>query len=587
MTDRPARIAFVLKRPSAAEAARAQIEAQCMEGAAVHLAFQDLSGDRAALIELCARHPSISVGYAIPRRDRWSALARDLAQGQRRPDMDEDEQDEAPAAGAQKMRAALPPDAGVLAYLEELDLDRLILTDLDSADSVQFDYLLACRRLRLPAQLMLIDAADTEDPAAAAGPPSPLEPPRASLSGQAALWATRIGELFGGGDGLGSRRGLVTRLQDAYVSQLFPKLISFCMGLLPGSHPVLDELSKQLNPSKLSELMSIETDMAMACRGSGPIIFGPWTGDIDSEILYWVPFLRWYRKRYHIDRERIIVVSRGDTRTWYEGVGGRYIDVAELYSPEETAELDQQRSDELNRRKKQYGFTDADKAICRKVSKRLSAAGLNVLHPRTMQVLFERYFSDVGGHAFISSYTRYQKVNIKPAKVRQLCPDLPDRYVAVNFQFQDSFPDTEENRAFAVAALRRIAERNDVVLVGSGAALKWNDLLKSPRIHRIKHDPRRALGIHTAIIAGADAFVGGYDGLAYVAANLGKTVIAFESRPGPHQFAHKAVAARELAFDGAGVNVLRTTEIGRLDWLLDVEASSARARRPAEGVAAP
>lgn len=366
----------------------------------------------------------------------------------------------------------------------------------------------------------------------------------------------------------GVRKSLRASLQDAYVGRVFPWLVSGLLRLLPGTHPVLLDLSRQLSPAKLGEMMTIEAAMAAACQGSGPIIFGPWTADIDTELLFWIPFLRWYRRRYQIDRSRIVAVSRDDTRSWYEGVGGRYLDIGELYSVEDVAGLDAQRTEELTRRNKQYAFTRADQIICRKVSKRLSAARLNVLHPRTMHALFERYMTEVNGHAYLAAYTRYQPLSIKPAKVRQLCPGLPDRYVAVGFQFNASFPETKANRAFAATVLRQITEKTDVVLVGSGAALKLAELVKSPRIHPIKHDPRRVLGIHSAVIAGAEAFVGAYDGLAYVAANLGRPVIGFESQAVPAQLPYRNIAAREFSAYGGSVTLLQTTEVERLGWLL-------------------
>jgi hypothetical protein len=92
--------------------------------------------------------------------------------------------------------------------------------------------------------------------------------------------------------------------------------------------------------------------------------------------------------------------------------------------------------------------------------------------------------------------------------------------------------------------------------------------VKSPRIHPITYDPRRVLGIHSAIIAGAEAFVGAYDGLAYVAANLGRPVIGFESQAVPAQLPFRNIAAREFSAYGGSVTLLRTTEAESLGWLL-------------------
>ena len=590
MADRQRRVAIVLKRASLIGAVQSRIQALYDEGCAVHLALQglDLPPGQETLAALWADASSISVGYAIPRRDRWKPISERLAQPPPRAAGPEDEDlPEPPARSAAQlhMRAALPADPGVLAYLRQLDLDLAILTDLGAQEISQFDYLLACRQLNIPTELIELpgespaESGDAEAPIVAIPAERPRDPyvePARSLFWRAALWATLLGDqlgppllrVLGFSDKGGVRRSPLDRLQDTYVERVFPWLVSGLLRMLPGTHPVLIEMSRQLSPAKLHEMMSIETAMADACRGSGPIIFGPWTADIDTELVFWIPFLRWYRRRYQIDRDRIVVVSRDDTRSWYEGVGGRYIDVNELYSVEDVDALGEQRTEELTKRNKQFAFTRADQVICRKVAKRLSAARLNTLHPRTMHVLFERYMSEVSGHAYVASYTRYQQLSIKPAKVRQLCPGLPDRYVAVSFEFNGSFPDTKANRAFAVRTIRQIAEKTDIVLVGSKAALKLGEQVKSPRIHPIEHDPRRVLGVHSAVIAGAQAFVGTYYGLAYVAANLGRPVIGFESEAVPGQLPHRNIAAREFGAYGGSVTLLRTSEVENLGWLL-------------------
>ena len=582
MVDRPRRVAVVLKRASLLDSIQPRLEKLHEDGCAIHLALQDVNPGPARddLAALWARGPSISIGYAVPRRDRWTEIARRYAETQHRP-MEDDEPSArpAPSAAQLQMRAALPADPGILTYLRELDLDLVILTDLAARDGGQFDYLLACRSLNIATEVIepaADDAADSEQvpgSTAAVQPGRPADAvPAPAHPWRAALWAVLLGgqlsRLLGLSDRAGRRKSLLERAQDIYVQGLFPRLIYAFVRLLPGTHPVLLDMSRQLSPAKLGEMLTIEAAMADACKGSGPIIFGPWTEDIATELLFWVPFVRWYRRRYKLDRDRIVVVSRDDTRSWYEGVGGRYLDIGELYSVEDVAALNAQRAEELSKRNKQYAFTRADQIICRKVAKRLSAARLNVLHPRTMHALFERYMKEVSGHAYVAAYTRYQPLTIKPAKVRQLCPGLPDRYVAVGFQFNESFPETKANRAFAVRVLRQITEKTDVVLVGSGAALKLGDLVNSPRIHPIKYDPRRALNVHSAIIAGAQAFVGAYDGLAYVAANLGRPVIGFESQAVPAQSPFRNIVAREFSAYGGSVTLLRTTEVESLGWLL-------------------
>ncbi len=48
-----------------------------------------------------------------------------------------------------------------------------------------------------------------------------------------------------------------------------------------------------------------------------PVIIGPWTGEVGFELIYWIPFVRWVLRKYQIPADRLWVVSRGGTRSWY------------------------------------------------------------------------------------------------------------------------------------------------------------------------------------------------------------------------------------------------------------------------------
>ena len=58
-------------------------------------------------------------------------------------------------------------------------------------------------------------------------------------------------------------------------------------------------------------------------RARDTIVAGPWLGEVGFELLYWVPFLRWFAERFHVAPERLLVVSRGGTASWYRPFAGR------------------------------------------------------------------------------------------------------------------------------------------------------------------------------------------------------------------------------------------------------------------------
>ena len=38
----------------------------------------------------------------------------------------------------------------------------------------------------------------------------------------------------------------------------------------------------------------LEREIAVVASGSGPIVAGPWLSEVGFEVLYWIPFLRWW-----------------------------------------------------------------------------------------------------------------------------------------------------------------------------------------------------------------------------------------------------------------------------------------------------
>jgi hypothetical protein len=67
----------------------------------------------------------------------------------------------------------------------------------------------------------------------------------------------------------------------------------------------------------------IEREIAAVARGRHPIIAGPWVSEGGFEILYWIPFLRWFEDRYRVDPKRVVAMSRRGVAAWYSDVGSR------------------------------------------------------------------------------------------------------------------------------------------------------------------------------------------------------------------------------------------------------------------------
>ena len=63
----------------------------------------------------------------------------------------------------------------------------------------------------------------------------------------------------------------------------------------------------------------------------GRIVFGPWRGDVEAELLYWAPFVRWAQEHFALDPARIAVVSTSGAGHVYGDACGAYGDTVEAF----------------------------------------------------------------------------------------------------------------------------------------------------------------------------------------------------------------------------------------------------------------
>jgi hypothetical protein len=61
-------------------------------------------------------------------------------------------------------------------------------------------------------------------------------------------------------------------------------------------------------------------------RRRGEVVVEQWTGDVPTEVLHWIPFLRWVLARFRIDPSRFVTSSASAVPVWYEAIGMRYAD---------------------------------------------------------------------------------------------------------------------------------------------------------------------------------------------------------------------------------------------------------------------
>ena len=260
-------------------------------------------------------------------------------------------------------------------------------------------------------------------------------------------------------------------------------------------------------------------------KSGGPVLVGPWTGEVGFELVYWIPFVRWALEQTGIDPARVTVLSRGGVRSWYDGLSSAYIEVLDHVTPDEFRE-------QAAVSRKQRGLTGFDRVLLRRVQReRRTAYGL--LHPALMYNLFFPYWRRDAPLSRVVASTRFRKH--VPPPLGALEGRLPGRYTAVRFYFSECFPDTDENRRFAARTVQRLAEQGDVVVLQAGGALDdHSDVTAAARqrVHVIDagQSLRDNLEVQSAVIARASRFVGTYGGFSYLAPLYGVDTAAFYSR---------------------------------------------------------
>jgi hypothetical protein len=319
----------------------------------------------------------------------------------------------------------------------------------------------------------------------------------------------------------------------------------------------------------------------LALRGRGPVIVGPWLSEIGFELLYWIPFLRWACDFAKLNPEDLWIVSRGGCRSWYADISPHYVDVLDFYSPADFRAGNARRVSEQATQAvaiglrhgrasaKQHLSTAFDRDIIAHVGSATGVSTKTVLHPALMYGLFRAFWTKEKPDLY-TEMARPQRITAPPAMA-----GLPERYVAAKFYASAACTNSPGHQQMVNDIVRAHAATTDVVLLHSGT--RYDDhgeftIAKHPRVHRVPLEPSTNLETQTAVIGGADSFVGTYGGFAYLSAFLGIPTRTFYTNPNfrkDHRHLIDKVCRTELRTSfsvellGGGTAVRRQTRRGR------------------------
>lgn len=274
----------------------------------------------------------------------------------------------------------------------------------------------------------------------------------------------------------------------------------------------------------------VEREIAAVARGRGPIIAGPWLSEVGFEVLYWIPFLRWFEDRYRIDPGRVIAISRGGVGGWYGDLAARYVEIFDHLSPEEFGRRNRERHQrEEAGGQKQTTIGPLDDAL---ITAARSVAGVTngaICHPSLMYRLFSRFWYGNRALDLVTSRTHYMPLTATPVNL-----GLPERYIAAKFYTGAALPGTPEARGALRELVRTAAARMPVVMLDTGMATDEHEdyLFRDiPNVLSLRDRlvPATNLGVQTAAIARAQGFIGTCGSLAWLAPLLGVDTLAVYS----------------------------------------------------------
>ena len=298
----------------------------------------------------------------------------------------------------------------------------------------------------------------------------------------------------------------------------------------------------------------LERELAALASGNGPIVAGPWLGEVGFELLYWVPFLAWFTERFSVDRSRLVVISRGGTQSWYEPFAGNYRDVLDYVTPEAFKAHHEARVREIGEQK-QLRITGFERELLAMMENDAGAPNAPLVHPSLMYRVLKPFWWGHLGPEWVQRHARYRALQRPP---REELPRLPDSYVAVKFYFNDCFPESEANRAFARELVAALSATMNVVSLSTGIELDDHG-----GCHVDAHGvldvagatpPSRNLHVQSTVVANASAFVGTYGGFAYLAPFYGVPCTAYYEDP--NGFARSHLRMAQTVLEGLGTSGL-------------------------------
>jgi hypothetical protein len=339
------------------------------------------------------------------------------------------------------------------------------------------------------------------------------------------------------------------------------------------------------------EAEAIDREIAALAASTRPIVVGPWLAEVGYEVLYWIPFLRWFQDAFGVPRDRLVVVSRGGMESMYRDFAAGYVDIFDLMTPQQLAARNaQRRSEGEGGGQKQSAASRLDEELITAVQSKLGLGDVSVCHPSLMFRLFRNVWH--GNLPFDLLWRRTRHVatiggRFESTRPTTLPPGIPDDFIAAKIYAGPALSTHETTREAVRTVIAQAATIAPVVLLEADLGIDEHrdfDLDGIPNVISARSllSPRTNLDVQLALIARARFFLSACGGLAWQAPFMGvPTVAIYDSDHllAPHLFVTRHAGALTGAAEFTPIDLRGVSRLGLAGPFALSERSESKGRR--------
>jgi hypothetical protein len=276
----------------------------------------------------------------------------------------------------------------------------------------------------------------------------------------------------------------------------------------------------------------VDRQIARIARGRGPVIAGPWLAEVGYEVLYWIPFLRWFCDAHAVSRDRLIVISRGGMEAAYYDIAGTYHDIFDVLTPDALATRNaERRADHEGGGQKQSRPSTLDEELIAAARARSGIASAAVCHPSLLFRLFRHVWHGNLPMDFFWRRTHYALTATDSIPPIPSSLALPDDFITVKFYNGPALSVSDATRAAVRNLVAHASSIAPVVCLDTNLGLDEHrdfDLRGLPGVTSAGPQmiARTNLGVQLALIARSRFFLGTCGGLAWLAPFLRVPTVA-------------------------------------------------------------